>query len=418
MAKKTLSERFIQDTVAEKINKEYYRRRSAYVATEAYTKLKRADVFIAFMRARKRPYVVVVEAKSRSTIHQLKLKETPQRVRWAGRVFTLVLIVGLSAALGYQWYFNALNTLLLIGLFLSGSALISRLISHLAFGALGAIPAIEQLERYPANEKWIAVGEDTFARPREYDVLYDQCRKLGIGLIVVTARGKMRRRLTPSPRHAFNDYLSSYGKREQVLEEITRRPEYGPSPPERSKQRRQILNGAVLLVIFGFLVLLGYEENYRPVLPDPFTDEYMLAEEEPYPADSTLVITNAPNFDEGYSRRADAGAKKVDRQKQPVGNCAGFEVEARSFIVVDAILNDRNTGRRLAELTAAGIDSLFTTPTDCLNSWPAPGRQTLYTGTVYADRPAASRAAKTYRATLQARGLEIKYGRVVKVRPE
>ena len=95
MANKTLTERFIQNTVAERLNKEYYRRKSAYVATEVYTRLNRADVFIAFMRARNRPYVVVIEAKSRTTIHQLKLKEAPHRVRWAGRIFTIVLIVGL-----------------------------------------------------------------------------------------------------------------------------------------------------------------------------------------------------------------------------------------------------------------------------------------------------------------------------------
>jgi len=277
--------------VAERLNKEYYRRKSAYVATEAYTKLKRADVFIAFMRTRKRPYVVVIEAKSRTTIHQLKLKEAPHRVRWAGRIVALALIVGLSATLGYQWYFNALNTLLLIALFLLGSGMISALIGQLEFSALGAISAIEQLDRYPANEKWIAVGEDTFVRPEEYDVLHDQCRKLGIGLLVVTARGKVERRLTPSPRHVFNDYLGSYGKRDRILEKISRRPGYGPTPPERAKKRRQLLNGTVLLAIFGLLVLLGYEENYRPVVPDPFAADFALAEEEAYPEDSTVFIT-------------------------------------------------------------------------------------------------------------------------------
>lgn len=417
MAKKTLTERFIQNTVAERLNKEYYRRKSAYVATEAYTKLKRADIFIAFMRTRKRPYVVVIEAKSRTTIHQLKLKEAPHRVRWAGRFVAIALIVGLSAALGYQWYFNALNTLLLIGLFLLGSGIISALISRLEFSALGAISAIEQLDRYPANEKWIAVGEDTFVRPEEYDVLYDQCRKLGIGLIVVTARGRAERRLTPRPRHAFNDYLGSYGKRDQVLEKIERRPEYGPTPPERAKQRRQLLNGAVLLAVFGLLVLLGYEENYRPVVPDPFADDFVLADEEVLPEDSTVFITNTPDFDDGGFGGAAAGTEKVERQGEVADNCSGFRVTSRSFIVVDAIMNTPNTNLRLAELAAAGIDSLLRTPTDCLNSWPAPGRETLYTATTYPNRPAASRAAKAYRLMLEAKGVEVKYGRVVKVRP-
>jgi len=80
-------------------------------------------------------------------------------------------------------------------------------------------------------------------------------------------------------------------------------------------------------------------------------------------------------------------------------------------------MNTRNTDRRLAELTAAGIDFLLRTPTDCLNSWPAPGREALHTGTVYPDRPTAARAAKAYRALLETNGVKVKYGRVVKVRP-
>ncbi|MEM9930713.1 MAG: hypothetical protein AAF840_12885, partial [Bacteroidota bacterium] len=82
-----------------------------------------------------------------------------------------------SVLLGYQWYFNALNTLLLLSVFVLGSSLISAIVGKLELNALGAISAIEQLERYPANEKWIAVGEDTFVRPEEYETLKRQCRK-------------------------------------------------------------------------------------------------------------------------------------------------------------------------------------------------------------------------------------------------
>lgn len=408
MAKKTLTERFIQNTVAERLNKEYYRRKPAYISTEEYTRLKRADVFLAFMRAPKRPYTVVVEAKSRSTIHQLKLKEAPHQVRWAGRGLAIVLIVGLSAALGYQWYFNAVNTLLLLGLFVLGSTVISRLLSRLDLSLLGEISAIDQLGRYPANEKWIAVGEDTFAKPDQYDTLYRQCRKSGLGLIVVTAKGKVQRRVIPEPRHAFNNYLDSYRKSDDILKTISKRADYGPTPPERAKQLRQTLNALLLLALVGLLALLTYEEQVRPVVPDPFADTYA---DTPAPQEPDAT---SPNADLG----ADAGAGEVTEAPGPTETaCAALSVERRSFVVVDAILKPARATVRAEELRRAGIRGFRTIPTECLNSWPAPGRWAVYRDTVYAQRPAARRAARAHKERLEARGLRFEYGRAVKVRP-
>jgi hypothetical protein len=434
MAKKTLTERFIQNTVAERLNKEYYRRKPAYVNTEVYTRLKRADVFIAFMRARKRPYVIVVEAKSRTTIHQLKLKEEPRRIRWAGRAVAIALIVGLSATLGYQWYFNAMNTLLLLAVFVLGSSLISSLIRRLELVSLGSISAIEQLGRYPANEKWIAVGEDTFARPAEYEVLKRQCSKNGLGLLVVTEKGKMRRILIPEPRHAFNDYLSDYGKRKSILAQINKRPDYGPTPPERAKQRRQVLNGAVLLAVVGLLALLGYEDQVRPIVPDPFANSYPTGTPERAPGERVPVkgedirqpkesgislkeqdVTTIAGND--TLKGADTGTVEVEQQASTESNCLSLVIDRRSFIVVDAILNSENAKARLAELSAAGIPGMQCIGTDCLNSWPAPGRETLYTGILYSSRKAAASAARAYNELLKSKGMDAAYGKEIKVRP-
>lgn len=437
MPKKTLTERFIQNTVAERLNKEYYRRKPAYVNTEVYTRLKRADVFIAFMRARKRPYVIVVEAKSRTTIHQLKLKEEPRLTRWAGRGVTMALIVGLSAALGYQWYFNAMNTLLLLAVFLLGSSLISSLIRRLELSSLGSISAIAQLGHYPANEKWIAVGEDTFVRPAEYEVLKRQCRKNGLGLLVVTESGKMRRILIPEPRHAFNDYLSDYGKRKSILAQIDKRPDYGPTPPERAKQRRQVLNGAVLLAVVGLLALLTYEDRVRPVVPDPFADSYptgtatdppeervaikgedLSPREEPGPSPGEPRDTMpGAGSEEAPSSGAAAGAGEVEKPGPGAPDCSSLQIDRRSFIVVDGIFNPDKAQARLAELAAAGIPGMKRIATDCLNSWPAPGRETIYIGVVHPDRPAAAAAARAYNALLREKGMDAAYGRAVKIRP-
>jgi hypothetical protein len=417
MAKKTLTERFVQNTVAERLNREYYRRKPAYVNTEVYTRLKRADVFIAFMRAPKRPYVVVIEAKSRTTIHQLKLKENPDKVRWTGRAIAIALIVGLSAALGYQWYFNALNTLLLLGLFVFGASLITAAIRKLELNILGSIGAIEQLGRYPANEKWIAIGEDSIAKPEEYQRLRKQCSKNGIGLIVVTTGGKLQLKEIPEPRHTFNNYLDSYGKETAILKAIDKRGDYGPTPPERRKFRRQMLNSSLLIGVIGFLGLLAYEENFRPVVPDPFEDSYTFEEEEELPEEekaAEFVITDTvetgPLVDSEEAGAAGAG------EVEEVG-CETWSISQRSFLVVDAILNSSRTKSRLRELAAAGIPNVNTVPTDCLNSWPSPGRQTIYIGGTYPNRPAAKAAARAYRELLKEKGIMVKFGNPVKVRP-
>lgn len=404
MAKKALSEIFVQHAVADRLNGDYYRRKSAYINTEVYTRLKRADVFLAFMRARKRPYVVVVEAKSRTTIHQLKLKEDPDRVRWAGRFITVGIIVGFSAVLGYQWYFNALNTLLLLGLFVFGSWLISSLMRQLELSVLGSVGAIEQLARYPANEKWIAIGEDSIVKPGEFQQLRRQCRKNGVGLIMVTSAGKLRLKEIPRPRHTFNNYLDSYGKEATIMKAIDKRPDYGPTPAERRKFRRQLLNASLLIAAVGFLGLLTYEENYGPVIPDPFEESYAP------PNDQDLSAESPPELEQ--EEGAGAGAEEVI-----LAGCENLVISSRSFIVVDALLNERRAKLRLAELAGAGISGIRTVPTECLNSWPEAGRQTLYTGVIYTDRPSAKAAADAYRTLLTEKGLGVDYGKAVKVRP-
>ena len=391
MPKKPLPERFVQDAVAARLNQDYYRRRPAYIATEAYTKLKRADVFLAFMRARNRPYVVVVEAKSRTTIHQLKLKDHVGKQRWVGRGLTLLLLVTLSATLGYQWYFNAVNTVLLITVFLLGSALITALVRWLELSALQSVSVIEQLGRYPANEQWIAIGEDTFTKPEEYRALLRQCKKERIGLIVVTERGKLRLKAEPAPKHVFNNYLDRYGKEKEVLKAIDKNPDYGPTPPERKKQRRQAFNIFLLLGLVGVLSVIAYDENVEPIVPDPFMEG---AYDDP-PVDDL-----------------------ADYEKTAPIDCGNFVVDKRSFIVIDGLYPAKLAEARLGKLAAKGLLTMGTVPTECLHSWPAPGRTAVWTGLVYPSRPSAKAGLRKYEQSLKELGIEATANaRIVKVRP-
>ena len=391
----TLRERFIQDAVAERLNRQYYRRRSAYVNTEVYTRLKRADVLLAFMRAPGRPYVVVVEAKSRGTIHQLKLRTNARSARWTGHIISLLLIVGLLLVLGYEWYFNAWNTLLLLGLFAVGSVAITALVTRLQLSFVQRIGAIEQLGRYPANESWIAVGSDTFARPDEQRELHRQCRKSGVGLIVVDAAGQLALPQKPRPRHAFNDYLSRYGKRRDILAHIEQNPEYGPTPPERRQNRRRFLHLAVLLTLTGLLVLLGYERTYGPVVPDPFADPRYRSPE---------VVIGSPPGTVGGEVFGPTAAPATPPQPP---DCA-VGPEGR-YIVVDALLPREEANRRLSVLRAAGLRGHELLPAGCIGE--AKELLAVYTGKGYPNLARAEETARAYRGILTKLGLPVEEGR-------
>ena len=386
----TLPERFIQDAVAERLNARYYRRRPAYVSTEVYTSLKRADVLLAFMRAPGRPYVVVVEAKSRTTIHQLRLRNNPSLAAWTGRLLALSLIVGLSLFLGYEWYFNAWNTLLLLAVFLLGSAAITALVNQLGLNFVRSVGAIKQLGQYPANESWIAVGTDTFARAEEARVLHQQCRKAGVGLIVVNPAGKLSLRVIPRPRHTFNDYLSRYGKRQSILAEINRNPDYGPTRPERRQNRRRFLNIAVLLALVGTLVLLGYEQRYGPVVPDPFTDPRY---------DSPEDLTIGGN---DFSPAAPPAVLPPD--------CPAVPLNEERFVVVDAVLPREEANVRLGVLSAAGMRGHELLHGGCLDGAGATDLLVVYTGKVYANGPRAEETARAYRGLLGKLGVPVVAG--------
>lgn len=402
MAKKTISERFVQDAVAERLNKKYYRRKHVYEGTETYTGLRRADVLIAFMRAPKRPYTVVIEAKSRTTIHNLKLKNNADKQLWWSRGLALVLIGALVIITGYEWYVNALNTLLLLLVFVGGVSLIGLLIRWLDFSFTKSISAIEQLAGYPANESWIAIADDTFVKRSEYLTLQRQCRKNGVGLIVVSSRGRLSLKVKPKPRHEFNDYLARYGKKRAIMAKIEKTSRYGPTPAERARRYRQTANFLAGLAFVGGMGLLSYEENYGPVVIDPIATGHF-----EIPAIfSTDTVKQVP-FELPET------SPILTEQ-----SCDILAISDRSFLVADQICKTPAEAlARLATLRSAGVNDLVYVSASCFRSWAREDRFVVHTNVIYPDRDAAQKAAKTHRNQLDELGLPRVFGKPLKVKP-
>ncbi|PHI21350.1 hypothetical protein CEQ90_02830 [Lewinellaceae bacterium SD302] len=395
-----ITETFVQNAVRDRLNKKYYRRKPVYAGTETYTKLRRADVLLAFMRAKNRPYTVVVEAKSRTTIGNLKLKKNAGRQLRYSQVIALALIVGLLLVTGYNWYFNALNTLVLLIAFLVGVGMISKIAGWLDMWFTKSISAIEQLAGYPANESWIAVAADTFVKRADLNSLKKQCRKNGHGLIIVNEKGRLSLPIKPRPRHVFNDYLSEYGKKKKIMEVIGKGRDYGPTPAERARTRRQTFVFLLGLAVVGSVGLLVYEDQYGPVVPDPIVDENW-SFQEVYSTDTLVAPTPG-----------------LQRQALPaIQTCGAFPVTNRSFIVLDQVASSNyQAAERVKTLRNAGLEAEYL-PADCLRSWVNKKRFIVHTNAIYPSRPAAQAAVNEWREALKAKNLPEEFGKVLKVKP-
>jgi hypothetical protein len=207
------------------------------------------------------------------------------------------------------------------------------------------------------------VGEDTFVRPAELRTLRRQCRKNGVGLIVVNRRGGLRLAVFPRPRHTFNDYLSRYGRQREITEVIGRRPEYGATPSERRQNRQRFVNIGLSLLLMALLILFGYERNYGPVVPDPFV---------------------------GLNERVD---------------CPSAEDGRGNYVVVDTIVAAGRRERRITELRAAGLRGMQMVATDCLDGAKPGGRWAVTTGARYSTLREAERAVQAYRRLREELGL-------------
>ncbi|MGB3800761.1 MAG: hypothetical protein WA952_13180 [Lewinella sp.] len=383
---KPLSERFIQQSVAERINKDYYRRRTAYVSTEAYTKLKRADVLLAFMRAPKRPYVVVVEAKSRTTIRQLRLSKHGEK--GAGWLLRLLLIVLLTTYLGYRGLQEGWNPTVLLLALVGSNGLLYYLVMRIQLRLLRSVPAIRQLGQYPANESWLAVGKHTLRDPKDLANLRKHCRKNGVGLILVDSRGHLAYREIPRPRHTFNDYLSRYGRRSEILATIDHQPTYGPTPPEKRQNRRRLFYVLIILLVTAGLVMLVYGEE--PVEVEEMSEVPAL----PTP-DGVDIGGGSADFEPVQDAAVDAPAPA-----DPVpADCPDIDPNQPTYVVVDGTFTDEDAEVRVTRLRAAGIRGHELISAACLEERAA-SPTVITTGERYASPQIAREAADRYRELL------------------
>lgn len=160
----------------------------------------RVDGLLTFKDQRGRIITVAVEAKSRKTY--LSLRPVFDDMRLLLLLTVVIALVFISSMI----IFNMLTLWIRIVL-----SLLIGVISFFAFMLWAAIlykgvkrGAIDQLSRYPADLKWIALPMDLFnqyyKRKDRDDDLLEHLHAKGMGLLLVSGRGKVTIKSEPRRR--------------------------------------------------------------------------------------------------------------------------------------------------------------------------------------------------------------------------
>jgi hypothetical protein len=221
-----LIERTVQET-AQKYLENYYRRKAKrkrlYSKIEVRTRKEyggfRADGLLVFKkRWTGELYVVSMEAKSYKTLKAIQ----PYRDNklwfknsiWAGFLFS-VGTGGAYALIGFD------NAVLGLMFFLGALAFGSIAYAFLTINSFQHknIKVLDQVEQYPANEKWISISEDSFEDidPKGQDTFLKVCKSRGYGLIMVDRKKKNHRYYKPKKKfRLFGSFVKYYSLEDEI----------------------------------------------------------------------------------------------------------------------------------------------------------------------------------------------------------
>lgn len=220
-----LSERTVQ-VVAQKYLENYYKRRAKggkmFSKIEVRTKKEfggfRADGFLAFNRWLRGTYVVSMESKSFKTLKAIKPYRSNElwykNSAWIG----FLIAIGSGSFFAVFGFDNAI-----LGLMFFGAVYVIGALGYMYFSRNSykhkMMPVLEQVEQYPANEKWISISEDSFndISPKGQNNFLKICRSRGYGLIIVGKKKKAKRFYRPKRvGKLLGDYLKYYSLEKDI----------------------------------------------------------------------------------------------------------------------------------------------------------------------------------------------------------
>jgi hypothetical protein len=190
-----LNETYVKDVAVDWLVTHYKAKlATTLVVGEKETRVKsfgsgRADGLIVASLPDGSTYCVSLEAKSKRTLLDLEVIYDDPPWLLHGAICGLLAVV-MTAVLGVRFPYLPINLLLWSGVFL---------VASIAFWTLTAnwerylsISVVQQVKRYPAHEKWIAISTDVYnALGAKQADLQRECVRNRIGLIRVSSSRKV-----------------------------------------------------------------------------------------------------------------------------------------------------------------------------------------------------------------------------------
>lgn len=216
-----LTERYVQEKALSFL-KHFYSEKNqdkvifarSEVATTYRKKLGRADGLLAFKQNNDYIYTISMEAKSHKTFDSL-IRKPRDRLFLFVLGFSFISFAVISwITLGATVWWLKIIVAIPLSLVLSASLLTFLEVKN-KFDDHGII---QQVKRYPADEKWIAISKDAYNsyNKTENGLLISHARADGIGVLVVSTSDKVDVELYPKIKSSRDGYIRYYKINEKI----------------------------------------------------------------------------------------------------------------------------------------------------------------------------------------------------------
>lgn len=171
----------------------------------------RADGLVAVRRPDDTVYTIAIEAKSSRTLDQLKEYSNDDPWIVHGLIAGIAGMVGggILGANGGMWFLAVIGAV--VGFIVAGLGYLKLTETHQWYRL---IDAVAQVQRYPANERWVAISADAYNQ-LSIDIqqqLQNKCHQQGVGLLIIST-AKVVTQIEPRVFKASGkpvDYLGCY----------------------------------------------------------------------------------------------------------------------------------------------------------------------------------------------------------------
>lgn len=223
MAKGRLSEKYVQDAALEFLEKYYFEKVSPVIIhsrKEVVVKKEygggRADGLIVMQKPNDELFVVSMEAKSYKTWFNIYAYDDDSKfLKHIIAISVIISLIAMFIGWGHHWFWNWIFPLFIF--FVSLVICARIMMDNPNYVKVGVV---DQINKYPANEKWISISTDSYNWFDELtkEGICKKCKSEGIGLLLISPgkKAKIIEYPKPSNKNKKVDFLRYYSKGSEI----------------------------------------------------------------------------------------------------------------------------------------------------------------------------------------------------------